>query len=80
MTDILRLPSMSFIFNELDFNKALRENQRFIREKKKTPKKSNQLNGTSKFILFKPKKGDLVLTITARMSKLDGSSKIVKSD
>lgn len=49
MTDILRLPSMSFIFNELDFNKALKENQRFIREKKKTPKKQFNQTGVQKF-------------------------------
>lgn len=39
ITDILRLPEMSFLFNELDFNKALKENQRHIRIHKISTKK-----------------------------------------
>lgn len=37
---------MSFLFNEIDFNKALKENSRHIREKKKSNnKKVNIDNG-----------------------------------
>lgn len=36
---------MSFLFNEIDFNKALKENSRHIREKKKSSKKVNTDNG-----------------------------------
>lgn len=39
ITDILRLPVMSFVFNDLDFNKALKETSAIIRIKKKSQKK-----------------------------------------
>ena len=39
ITDILRLPVMSFLFNEIDFNKALKENSKNIRVKKNASSK-----------------------------------------
>lgn len=78
ITDILRLPVMSFVFNEIDFNKAIKENTRYLRNTKKTKKNQTETKKT-KFTFNKPKKGEMSLTITARMMKMSGSHRIVKS-
>lgn len=80
VTNILRLPLMSFVFNEIDFQKALKENSRYMRTKKKSSKKQLPESEKNVFSLAKPKKGEVTLTITARMTKMDGSYKIVKAE
>lgn len=70
---------MSFLFNEIDFNKALKETSRNLRTKKRNLKKTSGEIGKPRFILAKPKKGEAQLTITARMTKSDCSFRIINS-
>ena len=70
---------MSFLFKEIDLNKAIKDNvkEERIKYKKqdKTTKESNK-----NFQLNKPKKGELQLTISARILKFEASNRIVSQD
>lgn len=63
---------MSFLFNEIDFNKALKENSKNIRVKKQISSKNKDVDSKPKFFLAKVKKGEMTLTVTARLTKFDG--------
>lgn len=57
---------MSFLFKEIDLNKAIKDNMKEERIKYKKQDK-NTKDSNKNFQLSKPKKGDLQLTITARL-------------
>ena len=70
---------MSFLFNEIDFSKAIRENQKTIRLlKKHKEKKRNHFQNS--YHPSKPKKGEINLTITARLRPYDGRNRIISSE
>ena len=68
---------MSTSFKEIDFNKALKERHRNERSKNKTKKETQK---SEHFIFAKPKKGEIQLSLTARLVKIDGSNRIVKAE
>lgn len=71
-----RLPKMSFAFNDINYNKALGENDRQLKHRSGLSRKKN--NGRErKYIPIKLKKGEIPLSMTARMIDLDSQHKIV---
>ena len=70
---------MSFLFNDIDFTKALNNHQKDLKclnkSKEKMPNHKN-----SHLIVTKHKKGEIYLTITARLRHYDGRNKFVYSD
>ena len=75
---MLKLPKMSFLFNELDFTKAIKENMKNIKYlKKQKEKKKLKIKNSYP---YKPKKGEYNLTITARLRPYDGRNRIISSE
>jgi DNA helicase INO80 len=78
-TDVMRMPKMSFIFHELDFNKEIQSQKKNLLSRKKSPlgEKSKKVVN---FSFWKPRKGEMTLTVTARMVIMDGTNRIVSSE
>ena len=64
--DLMKLPLMSTQFQELDFDKAIKEDKQFIRKNIQDSKWDNS-NVKKTFSFNKPKKGESSLILTSRL-------------
>lgn len=71
------MPKMSFIFQDLDYFKEIQNHKKNVQFRKKNKNNSKKVIS---FAFCKPRKGEINLTVTARMVFFDGSNRIVSSE
>lgn len=73
-----RLPKMAFEFNDIDYDKAIQENMKLLNSRA-TANKRNTINEVKekRYVPMRPKKGEIPLSLTARMIKFESDHKIV---
>ena len=74
-----RMPVMSFQFYDIDYNKALKDNERQLRNQKAHVRKAAD-NVSLDVRVTKPKKGEISLVITPRMNEFDSLNRTASKD
>lgn len=74
-----KLPLMSFHFYDIDYNRALKDNERQLRSQKVQGKK-NADNVSVDTRVVKPKKGEVPLVFTPRMTEFDNHHRVAAKD
>jgi len=75
-----KMPLMSFHFHDIDYNKALKENEKQLKSQKTQVKKVIADNVSVDTRVVKPKKGEIPLVFTARMTEFDNYHRTASKD